>query len=736
MGSTNSKPEIADLDIYFCGITQNSIYYRIIKTMFKNEDNYYNNTIRLTNRNNRYYINNEYSYNYRYFIQTIENINNEKRTIKYNSYIFTDIPVNENFSRVLSFYLREYDVHNNRKNVIVSFTNENQIQNSINLLISTSNESLPIRIFISDHNNYDDRLDYVNYIPSIANIRTNLLNGNDNPDNDIDIHEQAERAFITYLQSKLFRIYVYYNELGYNLNFINPLNEINNRIQIHATIALVGESGCGKSTLLNFVFNELVARVNTSSKDVTTKCSEYYLPVKVPERRIGQLRFLDFPGLKGESNYEIVKKEILKKINEYRKNLEQIDIALFYISNGNIRDINENSKNIINLLHENNIRIIFILNGIIRLEDLEKKKQALKNEIGNDEILNDNFDNFVTCDYKLEYDLKRRDGISSIFSKINDIIRNGVDNYNINNINIDNYENELETLSINNRIFQNYPNFEILQQSIKLKSQILVATYSLCSLGSSFINLAFPVVDTFVSIGFQTAMVFNLLKFYNENPSDYDKVQIIVSNGDTIRRNTNKNINYGYPEINSHVIGLNSRMVIEASKEAIKNSIKEAGKEAAKTAVNIGLKETAKKLTKEGMKESIEIAINAGLKETAKKLTKEGVEEAIEVTAKETVKQVSEQIIAKQGSKVWLVNLGKCVPFIGVGISMVFNTYSTAKTGHKLLIYLEKNCMNNKHKRVNIIKSKILSVQNIIRQVETIIEEQRRESIQQSLLIN
>ena len=138
MGSTNSKPEIADLDIYFCGITQNSIYYRIIKTMFKNEDNYYNNKIRLTNRNNRYYINNEYSYKYRYFIQTIENINNEKRTIKYNSYIFTDIPVNENFSRVLSFYLREYDVHNNRKNVIVSFTNENQIQNSINLLISSS----------------------------------------------------------------------------------------------------------------------------------------------------------------------------------------------------------------------------------------------------------------------------------------------------------------------------------------------------------------------------------------------------------------------------------------------------------------------------------------------------------------------------------------------------------------------------------------------------------------------
>ena len=736
MGSSGAKPALADLDIYICGIGHKSTHYRLLKRLFAIENSNLNGNIKLSKTNENYYINNVYEYEYRYYEKTIKNINEKEITIKYNSYIFSDISINNSFSKVLSFYFYEYDVHNIRKNVLVSFAEENRIKNSISELYKKSNESLPIIIFITNNKNYNEQLDYVNYIPSVTKIREDLFNGNNNSDHNIDIHELSEKLFVKYLKSKLFRIYAYYNELGYNLNFIKQLSAINYEIQTRLTIALLGESGCGKSTLLNLIFNELVARMNASSKDVTTKCSEYYLPVKVPERRIGQLRFLDFPGLKGESNYEIVKKEILKKINEYRKNLEQIDIALFYISNGNIRDINENSKNIINLLHENNIRIIFILNGIIRLEDLEKKKQALKNEIGNDEILNDNFDNFVNCDYKLEYDLKRRDGISSIFSKINDIIRNGVDNYNINNINIDNYENELETLSINNRIFQNYPNFEILQQSIKLKSQILVATYSLCSLGSSFINLAFPVVDTFVSIGFQTAMVFNLLKFYNENPSDYDKVQIIASNGDTIRRNTNKNINYGYPEINSHVIGLNSRMVIEASKEAIKNSIKEAGKEAAKTAVNIGLKETAKKLTKEGMKESIEIAINAGLKETAKKLTKEGVEEAIEVTAKETVKQVSEQIIAKQGSKVWLVNLGKCVPFIGVGICMVFNTYSTAKTGHKLLIYLEKNCMNNKHKRVNIIKSKILSVQNIIRQVETIIEEQRRESIQQSLLIN
>ena len=61
----------------------------------------------------------------------------------------------------------------------------------------------------------------------------------------------TKNTIITYLKTKLFRIYAYYNEFGYNLNLINPLNIINTKIEIHATIALVGESGCGKSNLLN-----------------------------------------------------------------------------------------------------------------------------------------------------------------------------------------------------------------------------------------------------------------------------------------------------------------------------------------------------------------------------------------------------------------------------------------------------------------------------------------------------
>ena len=37
---------------------------------------------------------------------------------------------------------------------------------------------------------------------------------------------------------------MYYNQLGYNLNRLNPFNEVNSKIKFHLTIGLVGYSGC------------------------------------------------------------------------------------------------------------------------------------------------------------------------------------------------------------------------------------------------------------------------------------------------------------------------------------------------------------------------------------------------------------------------------------------------------------------------------------------------------------
>ena len=71
---------------------------------------------------------------------------------------------------------------------------------------------------------------------------------------------------------------------------------------------------------------------------------------------------MDFPGITKEDNYKKnVKPSIINKVKEYKNNLEQIDIALFFISNGVERDFNETGKKLVNLYWKNKIKIIFII---------------------------------------------------------------------------------------------------------------------------------------------------------------------------------------------------------------------------------------------------------------------------------------------------------------------------------------------------------------------------------------
>ena len=60
---------------------------------------------------------------------------------------------------------------------------------------------------------------------------------------------------------------------------------------------------------------------------------------------------MDFPGITKEDNYKKnVKPSIINKVKEYKKNLEQIDVALFFIPNGVEREFNESSKKLVNIL--------------------------------------------------------------------------------------------------------------------------------------------------------------------------------------------------------------------------------------------------------------------------------------------------------------------------------------------------------------------------------------------------
>ena len=463
MGNNNSRPPLGDLDIYICGNVER--YSEIINSIFTIKSRSLNNTINLKGINEEYYNKGQYEYEYLKLLNKTKNIKGENVENIYNAFLFPNI-VNQEFADILFFYLKEYDVHNKRKNVIISFGYENIILNSMTRLKSVTQESIPIVIIIDRNFIYDERLDYINYIPSFSTIKKNLIKENQNYDRRT-LNYLSRKCLITYIKTKLFRICAYYNEMGYKLNMINPLNDINAKIALHATIALVGDFGTWKSTLLNIVFNELVSKVNISSEDVTLKCSEYYLPVQTAnenDENIGQLRFLDFPGLNENKNYILVENEINSKLTEYKTNLEQIDIALFFIRNGQGRTINENHKKLIDLLSKNNIKILFIINGGVDKEDLSTVKQSLKNSI---RIIEKDYNNLIFTNNKKRPDLIKRDGISVIFQKILEIIQVNIINFNINTINNENYRTVLNNLYRTNRIFQIYENFEAMQESTK-----------------------------------------------------------------------------------------------------------------------------------------------------------------------------------------------------------------------------------------------------------------------------
>ena len=364
-----------DLNIYICGDINDNKNYKILTDIFNIKDFSLNGYIKINNRNNRYL------YEYRKLIHKIKTIDEKEVKTIYNAFLFINNNVDELFSHILFHHFYEEDRHNRRNNVIINFGVDNIIQKKMNELINISRESIPFIIHINDYiQNYDEKLSYVNYIPSLDSIENNLRNNNPNlPDNNLNQRTMNE-ILKRYIKLKLYRIYAYYKEMGYNLNMISPFNEMNFRIKFHLTIALCGYSGCGKSTFINLIFKELVSKAVSSSTDVSTKCSEYYLPIQNINNyndHIGQIRFLDFPGLTQNDNYKnVVEKSIKEKIKEYKKNLEQIDVALFFVPNGIGKEFTESGKELVNLLYNNKIRIIFIINGRINQFLLnEKKKQ-------------------------------------------------------------------------------------------------------------------------------------------------------------------------------------------------------------------------------------------------------------------------------------------------------------------------------------------------------------------------
>ena len=149
--------------------------------------------------NEEYYNKGQYEYEYLKLLNKTKNIKGENVENIYNAFLFSN-NVNQEFADILFFYLKEYDVHNKRKNVIISFGYENIILNSMIRLKSVSQESIPIVIIINRNFIYDERLDYINNIPSLSTIKKNLRKENQNYDKRM-LNDLSKKCLITYIKT-------------------------------------------------------------------------------------------------------------------------------------------------------------------------------------------------------------------------------------------------------------------------------------------------------------------------------------------------------------------------------------------------------------------------------------------------------------------------------------------------------------------------------------------------------
>ena len=402
-----------DLNIYICGNINTflncedgfnfiaSRNYYVLEQIFDKNNKAKSGNIQLQNGCEMYY-----QYEFR------QKIKDKK---KYNAFLFFN-KADEEFLDMLFDHLFEIDHKNGNKNVVIFFGEENEINKSINKLEEKSAETVPFLIIINN-SEYDDKLKYINYIPDLNTLKINLKEKNETLSEE-ELSLLSEKSLVNYINNKLLRIDSYYNQLGYDIKNIYS-------DKILSTVALLGYSGCGKSTFLNLLFNELVSKVSSSTLDVTTKCSEYYFPIKTKNlEEIGHIRFLDFPGITESKNYiNVVKPEIIKKSKEYKKNMEQIDISLFFINNGNTREFTDFGLELIDLLIDYNTEIIFVLNGPMNESFLKIKKQKIRNQILNKDVLNKDLSNIIHTNFFQNLKETEKTGVSDLIKKIIEIIK-------------------------------------------------------------------------------------------------------------------------------------------------------------------------------------------------------------------------------------------------------------------------------------------------------------------------
>ena len=164
------------------------------------------------------------------------------------------------------------------------------------------------------------------------------------------------------------------------------------------------------------------------------------------------------------------------------------------------------------------------------MNKLNDKKINLKTKINNNEIINDDFSNILNTNYYQLYSNKRsKKGIPLILEKIIDIIKIQDENFNIEDITIENYNQKLEDLKNLSRFFELYGSISDLRDSIKTKSNLVITAFSLLSLGTSVLSIFLPLLDTATTIEYQVSMIYSIFSLYQLDTREYKIKEIILS---------------------------------------------------------------------------------------------------------------------------------------------------------------------------------------------------------------
>ena len=155
--------------------------------------------------------------------------------------------------------------------------------------------------------------------------------------------------------------------------------------------------------------------------------------------------------------------------------------------------------------------------------------------------------------------------------------------------------------------------------------------------------------------------------------------------------------------------------------------MKAVGKTAQETVKTVAV-ESVKEIIEAGVKEGASAVATNVAKLAVAEVAKEGTEGIVTVGAQESIKRITEEIAVKQGGNVSLINLGKCVPFIGAALSGIIISTSTALLGNQIINKFDEDFDKNRERNVKRIKSKIYGLNNVIVQLKQIIRDEIQEA--------